>query len=139
MKFACIVLAAVLAVSVTACDDNDNGGDEGGDESAEQVGALSESATYAVIDDGGAGLYDYLSSAVTDACTQEQVDEAFDAGGEVTGWKQIDDITLAGNQATATVILLIDGEETPEPWTFVREGKSWRIRSLPGLGEECTG
>ena len=128
-----LLTAVLLAAALAACSDDD---DDGGDQNAAQIGALSENATYAIVDDGGAGLYDYLATSVTEQCTQEQVDETFD-GSSITGWKQIDDIELTGNQATANVIVLIDGEEAEQTWTFVREGEAWRITSLPGL-TECT-
>ena len=131
-----LLLSAIVAamVTVAACGDDD---DSGGDQSASQIGSLSENATYAYIDDGGAGLYDYLAISVTDQCTKNQVNSAFQGGPNITGWRQIKDIELTGNDATATVIVIVDGEDEDQPWTFAREGDSWRITSLPGL-EECT-
>jgi hypothetical protein len=133
-----MVLAPVLAITLAAvgCSDDDDSGSDG-DASAGQIGSLSENATYAWIEDGPAGLYDYLSEEVTTQCTQEQVEKALAATTpEVTGWRQIDDIEQAGNEATATVIVIVEGEDTEQPWEFVREGDSWRISSVPGL-EEC--
>lgn len=131
-----LLTAIAVAGAVAACGDDDD--DQVSDQNAAQIGSLSENATYAIIDDGGAGLYDYLAEPVTSQCTEDQVAEAFEGGPTVTGWKQITDIELAGNEATATVIVLIDGEEDEQPWEFVREGDSWRISALPGL-EDCTG
>jgi hypothetical protein len=125
-------IAAMLTLAACSGDD-----DDGGDQSAAQIGSLSENATYAYIDDGGAGLYDYLATSVTDQCSKDQVNDTFQDGPNVTGWRQIKDIELTGNDATATVIVIVDGEDENQPWTFAREGDSWRISSLPGL-EACT-
>jgi hypothetical protein len=137
MRKVLLLLAAMAALGASAaCGGGDD--DDVSDQDAAQIGSLSENATYAIIDEGGAGLYDYLAESVTNQCTEEQVAEAFDSSPNVTGWKQITDIELTSNEATATVIVLIDGEEEDQPWEFVRAGDSWRISALPGL-EDCTG
>jgi hypothetical protein len=129
-----VLAGMVMTMGVlAACSDDEGDGD---DQNAGQIGSLSENATYAMIDDGGAGLYDYLAETVTQNCTEERVSELVDEGPEITAWKQIDNIELTGNDARATVIVLVDGEETEQPWSFTRVGDSWRISGMPGL-EEC--
>ena len=102
-----------------------------------QIGGVSELATYAYSGAGTEGLYDYLSADVISACTKEQVAEALAEHQQPSGWQQIKDITFENEDtATATVILFYSDEREDEVWTFVREGTSWRIDTIPGL-ESC--
>ena len=134
MPFVIIALAAIFAV---AC-----GNDEDADDKRRgQVGSVSESATYAWIDAGAEGLYDYLSSFMRAECTLLDVEVRLVERVQPTDWRQIKDFefqapTLNPETATATVILASDEGNLEETWSFVLEGESWRISNMPGL-EEC--
>jgi hypothetical protein len=125
-------LVAAGLMLVAACGDDDDT-----DPRVGQIGGVSELATYAYTDAGAEGLYDYLSANVTDVCTKEQVTAALVSHEKPTGWQQVKDVKFQGEDAaTATVILIFSSERQEEEWTFVREGTSWRIDSVPGL-ETC--
>ncbi len=122
------LIAAGLLLAA-ACGDGDDP-----DPEVARIGGVSELATYAFTDAGADGLYDYLSSDVTGACTKEQVAAALAEREQPTGWQQIKDVEFQGeDKATGTVILIYRSERQEEEWTFVREGTSWRIDAVPGL------
>jgi hypothetical protein len=131
-----IVLLSALACAllVAACGDDD---DDSDDPRIGQVGALSENATYAYADAGPAGLYDYMSTAVTQQCTAENFEADMEGEPVPTGWRQTKNFEFGTDDtATATVILITDEGDVEQEWTFVLEGESWRISDLPGL-EDC--
>jgi len=132
-----LLAGALTAAAVTgfACGGDDDAND---DPRAAQVGAVSENATYAYADDGAAGLYDYLATDVTDKCTVEQVQADIKDEPAATGWRQTRDFKFDGDIATATVIVITAGGDADQEWSFVKEGDSWRITSVPGL-EDCAG
>jgi hypothetical protein len=136
----CAALLALLAVAllITACGGDDDDDDPANDERTARVGSVSELATYAWIDAAAAGLYDYLSSDVTTACTVDQVAEALAEHEQPTGWQQVKDVEFQGDtEATATVILIYGSDREEEEWGFTQEsGDSWRVSHVPGL-EDC--
>lgn len=125
------LIAAGLLLAAACGDDDDP------DPEVARIGGVSELATYAYTDAGAEGLYDYLSSDVTEACTMEQVAAALAEHEQPTGWQQIKDVEFqGGDNATGTVILIYRTDRQEEEWKFVREGTSWRIDLVPGL-ETC--
>jgi hypothetical protein len=130
------VLLTVGALAVACGDDDDPDDARRG-----QVGSVSENATYAWIDAGAEGLYDYLSNFIRARCTLLDVQVRLDERVQPTDWRQAKDFefqapTLNPETATATVILATDDGDVEETWSFVNEDNSWRISNMPGL-EEC--
>jgi hypothetical protein len=130
--FAALLLLAPLAVD--ACGDDD---DDDSDPRVGQIGALSETATYAWASSGVEGLYDYLSTDITDVCPVEDLVEELADRDQPTDWQQIKDVEFEGeDNATGIVIVVYESERREEEWSFTREGESWRVSRLPGL-ETC--
>jgi hypothetical protein len=128
-----LALVALVGLTVACGDDDDDDDPRQG-----QIGSVSENAVYAWIEDGPAGLYDYLAADVTAACTVEDVETALEGRAQPTDWRNTSGFEFSGEDAaSATVTIVTADGDVEEEWSFTREGDSWRIASLPGL-EACT-
>ncbi len=129
----------LVAVFAACGGDDDSAPGDSGDPRISQIGGLAELATYAYAATNGEGLLDYLSSDMAKACTKEDITRALAGQPVPTGFKTIRDVKFEGDSnATATVVLITRDGDRDAVWSFVREGDSWRIASMPSLTkEEC--
>jgi len=134
-----IALAAVCVVAVaglTAC----GGGDSKEDARASAIGALSENAVDAWSQNGAAGLHSFFTQSVLARCSVDQLETALSGQPKPTAWRNTKDFKFSTEgQATATVIVVSNGQDVPQTWTFELEANTrWRVLDLPGLSE-CHG
>lgn len=139
MKYwiALVIGLAVLA-GLTACG--------GGDKSKEDaritaIGEFSEKAVDAWVANGPIGLYNVLHPRIMAACSAADFEAAMANQPQPTAWRSTKDITFLNEDrsaATATVVIVVDGQDIEQPWSFELENNvRWRISDLPGLSE-CT-
>ena len=133
MSAATVLVLTGTATFVASCSDDD---DTENDPALGQIAALSETASFAFTEDGPDGIYDYLATSVTEVCGKEEFREALARGLIPTGWRKTSDIVVTADTATASVVLITEGGDVTQDWTFALEDESWRIESIPGL-EEC--
>jgi hypothetical protein len=131
-----ITVACLVALTaLSACGDDDNAPD---DARASAVGAMSENAVDAWIADGAAGLHDYLATSVTVNCSVTALETALAGQPTPTAWRNTKDFGFpAEDEANATVIVVRDGKDVEQAWSFKLDGNDWRITAMPGL-EGCT-
>ena len=126
-----ICLAALAAL--TAC---------GGDESEKDarvlaIESLSENAVDAWAADGPASLYNILHPTIKAECSAADFESALANQPRPTAWRSTKDITFLNDEksaATATVVVVVDDQDTEQPWSFELESNvRWRVSDLPGL------
>lgn len=134
LKYWLVVLGGlVVLLAAAACGGDD---DSAGDARPSQVGAMSETAVDAWIAEGPAGLHGYLAASVAEHCTEAGLEAALADQKTPTAWRNTKDFSFpSSTEATATVIIVRDGKDVDQAWSFAREGNSWKITGMPGLAE----
>jgi hypothetical protein len=130
-RIALALFSIVVVLAVTACGDDD---DDGGDTRASAVGATSENAVDAWVADGAEGLHEFLAQSVTEHCSVEALANVLANQPQPTAWRNTKDFEFpAEDEATATVIIVVGGEDVEQSWSFVNEDGPWRVTDMPGL------
>ncbi|HSP56000.1 MAG TPA: hypothetical protein VLS25_10480 [Dehalococcoidia bacterium] len=142
MRLALVVAAAGLVTVLGGCgggDDNSAPSDSS-DQRIKQIEGLAGLATNAYAATNGEGLLDYLASDMAKACTKEDIMRALAGQTVPTGVQALKDVKFDGeDKASATVVLKTREGDRDAVWSFVREGDSWRIISMPSLTKEDCG
>jgi hypothetical protein len=133
-----IVVAALCALAVAslmACGDDEGNPQEKGRISA--IGTLSEHAVDAWVANGPIAIYNVLHARIFEECSSENFLAATEDDPRPTAWRNTKDITLQDlSHGTATVIIVVDGQDVEQPWTFELENNvRWRVVDAPGVAE----
>ncbi len=134
-----VPLALALLALAAAC-----GGDGSKDDPRIlEVGFVAEEAVYAYAGAGPAGLYPYLAPEVRDRCAKDAFSDALAGRETPTGFRGLKGVDFEGDEARATVSLIVRDHDEEVEWVFVpnpegpdAEGYRWYLKDLPGL-EDC--
>lgn len=123
----------IAMLFVSACGGSSSGGS--GDEA--EITTLVEDFFDATVKGNGDKGYALLSAESKSNCTEaefkeqaESTAEFFEALGTKVELKRVHDIKVDGDNATAKIEVLVDGEagdSADEPVPFVKEGGKWKI------------
>lgn len=135
------VLIAMLAVlgAVSACGGDDT--DTQVDGRTRAIGVLSENAVDGWVANGPQAIYNVLHVRIMDQCARDDYLAIMEDEPRPTAWRNTKDIALSDdlNEATATVIVVIDGKDVEQQWRFeVESNFRWRVTDAPGVAE-CVG
>jgi hypothetical protein len=133
-----VAVCAAIGLLLAACG---GGSDSQEDGRVRAIGSLSENAVDAWVLNGPVGLYNVLHPRIMDQCTREDYLSIMEGEPRPTAWRNTKDIALSEdlNQATATVIVVIDGQDVEQQWRFETENNvRWRVTDAPGVAE-CAG
>lgn len=130
------LLAVVLALALLglACG---GGGGIPDDPRVLEIGALAETATYALRDFGPSGVYKYMAPEVQDRCSLEGFVQALEGEAPPLGFQGLKKVKLEDGQAQVTVIWIMGAETRDVEWVFEQDDDGrWLVLQFPGA-EEC--
>ncbi len=129
-------LAVLLLALAAAC------GDGSGSDDARilEVGSVAEEAVYAYAGDGPAGLYAFLAPQIQAICSRDAFEQALAGRDQPTGFRALKGVKFEGEEARATVILIVRDHDEEVEWVFVPNPEgvdpTWFLAVVPGL-QEC--
>jgi len=135
--------AAAIAIALAACSSGNSGGSGGSD--TDQIRSRINSLV-AHINSGNAKaiLDDDVPTSARRTCSDKDAKESLTRLKELTpklSVKSIDDVTITGSKATASVVLSTGNallQQTPPiPFPLVKDGGGWRIDTTEANG--CNG
>lgn len=133
-----LVMCLVALAGLSACGGGDNSKE---DARISALSAFSEETVDAWVADGPDGIYNVLHARIMEECSPEDFLAAMADQPQPTAWRNTKDIKLQGDDlstATATVIIVVDGQDVEQTWSFGLENNvRWRVTDVPGLSE-CT-
>jgi len=130
------VAAIGLAVVVLALSCGGGGGIPD-DPRVLEIGALAETATYALRDFGPSGVYKYMAPAAQDRCSLESFIQALEGEAPPLGFQGLKKVKLEDGQAQVTVIWIMGAETRDVEWVFEQgDDGRWLVLEIPGA-EEC--
>jgi hypothetical protein len=123
----------VAVLGLTGCGDDDAPGDA----RASAIGSLTEYAVDAWAESGPQALLGLVHPDDLGSCTAARLEQALSGQPKPTAWRNTRNITFpTQDTATATVIVVQDGNDVEQQWTFkLEQSTRWRIASFPGLSE----
>jgi hypothetical protein len=138
-----VVLLVALTALAVACGggDNGDGAEEGGDD-ASAIRSTLERLFEAAADGDWQKMYDLTSASYQARCSFDEFTQLAELAEEAIAERtlhDVQDISISGDQALATVTVEISGSRIGGTFAFVREDGAWLHVPSGGPSEGCAG
>jgi hypothetical protein len=136
-----LALATTLALALLAACGGDDDAQTQEEGRLRAIGTLTENTVDAWVANGPEAIHNVLHVRIMDECSETAYLAIMEDEPQPTAWRNTKDITLSDDleSATATVVLVIDGQDVEQQWAFeVEAGFRWRVVDAPGVAE-CIG
>ncbi len=136
-----LALATALSLALLSACGGDDDADTQQEGRTRAIATLTENTVDAWVANGPEAIHNVLHVRIMDECSDSAYLAIMEDEPRPTAWRNTKDITLSEDlqSATATVVVVIDGQDVEQQWAFeVEAGFRWRVTDAPGVAE-CVG